>query len=635
MNIGAIILVIYLISLFSKKKEGAGAASKNLALGQEISYRAVILSVLMVTAFFAGAFFLAEATQPYLVRIGSEWVREIVSVAVCFLCPIVMLCCGPPWLAWRVLRHLRHPLPARFVFWFTPGIKKPALAGFARLVVASYGRHPLPPEQPPPALRKKLRVFFMMNEKGPGRDLDAWTIAALALHAEISGDPRKAQLFLTSFEQLGRSLVPRLVRIYAFELLALHAARRGDWRRVAHLAASGTGRSMLLLRTLASGHLTGRANWPLLLLAWGIAPCRIAAFRHLRALIAQRGATDAQSAMEAPPETFQVAHLRLLRDAAEGKPVGLRNVLGLASAWQTKLTAESHAAILARGMEVGARDAHGAAEAIPESLLAELEELAAGGAGGLPEEMVENWEKWRDTLAGEVVMRLRNRLFKRAEDAALLFFDENAEQAPPLLECWERWLAMRDATERLGFLMGMDDVATIWYGGLRLNAWNGACRVFNTYGKESAWIGQLMFSWVVTIAEKLGDEDAVEVNRRNAAACGLPGVTTREALIALSRRVGGRLREGIKRACSAAWWRRAVPCFGQNTHKAVLNHITVVLPLGGTIVIVTILSSIWSFGDVFFATLLGLAVAASGFALLYVLALRIEKKVRQGVGKPS
>lgn len=617
MNLGVIMLIGYLVYR-SYGKQQAGTAAANTATVQ-FPWRTITVSVLTFSVFFAGVFLQLEWLQPYIDRIGSSFLRDVAPVTVYFLFPILVLRCGLPWFAWRVCRHLRHPLPARFVFWFTPGERRAALAGFARLVAASCGRHPVSAQPHRSALRKKLREFFLLEDEGARVEVDAWTVAALAVHAAVCGNARQAERYLDSFDQLRRVQIPGLVRVFAFEWLALHAAKRGDWWSVARLARFGTGRSTLLIRELAAAHLSGRARRPLLLLGWIVAPCRIATFPLLRGLLQ---AEAVASAAEASAQSFQVEHLRLLRDAAEGREIGLATVLSLASAWQEKLTAESQAELLARGMVVEARDAQGAVAAISETLLAQLEELAAGGVGLMPMEVWENWEEWQDTLVGTVVLRLRNRLFVQLEEAALRFHGDDDEEVPPLLQCWEHWLALRDATERLGTLMGKDDVATAWYGGLRDQAWNGACRVFNTYGKQSAWVSHLMFGWVATVAEKLGDEEAAEVNRRNVDVCGIPVRSTFEALVLLARRVS----DGLLRACSVSWWQSAARGFAGKLRAALLERITIVLPVGGTIVIVTVLSSIWSFSDVFVGSLLGLPAVLVGVAVLYLLALRIEKR---------
>lgn len=117
---------------------------------------------------------------------------------------------------------------------------------------------------------------------------------------------------------------------------------------------------------------------------------------------------------------------------------------------------------------------------------------------------------------------------------------------------------MRGAAERLDLLSGGDDVATAWYAGLRLSAWNGACRVINTYGRESHWISHLMFTWVVSVAEALGDDDAAEVNRRNAALCGIPRFTAWQLAGRTPGRVRRALRDGGRRVVSAGWWREVL-----------------------------------------------------------------------------
>lgn len=627
MNIGAILLIMFLFSRLFKNKDTTGSISTSVE--QESSSRTISVSVLSVVLFLIITYVVMVNCQSHLDQISSGWLRDVVSFLVYIVIPVTLLRCVPPWLAWRVLRHLGYALPPRIIFWFTPGERKADLIGFACLVEASLGHDPAATKPPPSTLRKRLRVFFMLSEQESQEHLDAWAIAAHALYAEISGDLQKAGRYIRSFYLLARrSQAPRLVRIFAFEQFALHAARRGAWSEVADCAAFGTGRSMPLFRSLARGHLTGSCNRALLVLYWIIAPCRLATFPYLRSLLAPQRSPDAQTSTSSDG-TFQVAHLRLLHDAAEGRPIELAQVLSLAAAWQTTFTRESYAAILARGMDVGARDSHGVADAIPEEILAELEELVAVSVGGLPEELFTNWEEWRETLVGTLVTRLRSRLFQNLEESAAQFFDDDAEQAPPLLQCWDAWLAMHDATERLGYLMGTEDVATAWYGGLQVTAWNGACRVSNTYGSKSNWISYLMFSWVVRIADIVEDEEAARINRNNAATCGIPLYTTFGSLLQLPLRIYKWFLGCLKRISSCAWWGRETPRALLHIRRVLVNHITIILPVGGAILAISLLSSIWSFSDVVVGSLVGLPVLVAGVALLYILSLRIEKRLQR------
>ncbi len=624
----SVVLIIYLFYHFSAKKNDGAAVTANVFANSSTSNRFISLSVLTVTIFFATVFFLSEAFGPHLNRVTPLWLSNIIACALYLILPIALLRNGPPWLAWRVVRHLRSPLLVRIAFWFTPGEKRSDLVGFARLVAASYGCNPVPSALPdaPSGWRQKLRVFFMMRATSAEKTIDHWAVAALALYAEVSGDPLKADRYVRSFDIISRHRqIPRLVRIFAFEALAWQAARRGDWEAVLSRTRLGTGRSMPLLRMLACGHLSGQVNKPLLWLAWLLAPSRITSFSYVQSLVAQ-------PKLKAPVpanQTLQIEHLQLLRNAAEGKPVELTHVLTLAMNWQKQLTAETHAKLLARGLELGVREVHVVTELIPQTLLSELEELAAEARGKLPDEIVANWDEWQQTLAGDIVVRLRNRLFARLETAAEDFLIGPDEPPPPLRECWERWLTMQEATERLGTLMGIDDLSTAWYGGLRLTAWNGACRVYNHYGAESAWVGHIMFSWVVKMAEKTGDQDAAEVNRNNVLQCGIQHDSTLEALQLKTRRAWRGMGRAIGKSLSAAWWKSSFTSVVRKINATVRGQITIILPCGGTLLIVALLFYLRSYEEVFTGLFIGLPLAIGGFALLYLVALRIEKNVRR------
>lgn len=195
--------------------------------------------------------------------------------------------------------------------------------------------------------------------------------------------------------------------------------------------------------------------------------------------------------------------------------------------------------MLRRGLELGARDVLGIAAKIKENVLEELEEMAGIADGEIPAEIAGRPEDEKPSCATKLAVRLKNRLYDDVSRAQALFVLEKdapvADEA--ILDLWERWLALREAVARLQSLLGPAELATLWYGGLREDAWNGASRLSNACGNRIAWISIIQFRWVVEIAELLGDEEAMTVNRNNMKLCGYrPPFSPRQSLLDISSR---------------------------------------------------------------------------------------------------
>jgi hypothetical protein len=186
-------------------------------------------------------------------------------------------------------------------------------------------------------------------------------------------------------------------------------------------------------------------------------------------------------------------------------------VARLARAWEAQLSPEREARFLARGLELGSRDPAGAWRELRSSLAGELLALASGAEGplaaldapGLPAELR---ERLRARLHGEL-----------EEDTHGWNRGRPRELGHPGPE-YERWLAFRERVDRLEAAGGLEELRTAWFGGLRLCAWNWPCHLLDLWQGRMAWACVTMFTWTADLAQRLGDEEAERVNRKNVGA---------------------------------------------------------------------------------------------------------------------
>lgn len=510
------------------------------AVAQETSWRLIFLTLFLIIAYVLLAAWLSVTLAPVLASVRIEWLRKSLEFAGLVLFPLVVLRSVPPWLAWRVCRPAKLFLLGRFCYWFTPGAGKRELEQFAALLDAMRGVPPAPPPAGKNGLKEKILRFLLLKKPPRLFSVDAGTVVALALAAEIRGDFGRAERLLHAFA-LGppEATVPRMLRRFAFEELAWHSAQRGAWQSVLDRARRGCGRGMPLLKLLARERLTGRVNRLVLVLAWSIFPARWRALPFVWSAMRGSGAPPPKPDSPAPVASLRLTHLRLLHQAAEGLPVAMVEVFRLAQRWDKEFTPDREEILLRRGMALGARDVLGMTGKIRESVLEELEELAATADGEIPEEIGAGVEGEERVCATQLAVRLRNRLYDEvARTQELCKLEENAQVSDAeILDLWERWLALHEAVTRFQRLLGTGELATLWHGGLRNAAWNGASRLSNACGNRIAWISIIQFYWVIQLAELLEDEEAMTVNRNNLKLCGYrPPSAPRRLLLGLSSR---------------------------------------------------------------------------------------------------
>ncbi len=85
-----------------------------------------------------------------------------------------------------------------------------------------------------------------------------------------------------------------------------------------------------------------------------------------------------------PASSLRLTHMSILFKASEGISIEIGEVFRLAGSWANEFSVHKKDNLLRRGMELGARDVFGLAQKIEESVLDELEEMAAAAEGEIP-----------------------------------------------------------------------------------------------------------------------------------------------------------------------------------------------------------------------------------------------------------
>lgn len=416
---------------------------------------------------------------------------DFISAAAAFRLGVIFL---PHWLAWRILGPAGLPGLGRLVLWIAPHGPGASGEGALDLFSAVYGRR----WDPRPALSS------------------AWTAVALAAKAEAEGEPERADAFLVLVNEVEKPVrIPRRVLSYGIEILAWAAARRGDWQGVLRRVEPGRGRGVLLLRLLARARVGESVSAPALWLAWLLAPARR---KYLPFVL---GREPRVAPEDRPPKGNEplpsrergawLLHLHLLANAAEGRAVAARAIERLAAAWEEPLAEAAQARLVARGLELGARDPVRVTGALREAVLAELEILAdlVRGSWHPPDE---------EGLLAEVHRRRVDRLFDDVERAQEGFPEEGGmsrDLASPLEEL-ERWILLRGAAERLEAVAGQDALETAWYDGLRTAACNWPVFLVEHHGEKAAWASYVMHLWSTKLALRMDDEEIIELSDDNA-----------------------------------------------------------------------------------------------------------------------
>jgi hypothetical protein len=433
------------------------------------------------------------------------------------LAPAWILVFLPTWLGWRLVGPRRAPRLVGTLCWLSPLVRAREL----------------------PSVRVFLEIAAGRAFPAPGEiRADAWTALAAALQAERQGNAARAGQILDALAYLPQgSPFSWLARVWGVEMVVAAAIDRGDWTAAARYTALGRGRLARFLALLAeaqAGRIVSRAE---LWWRWALAPGRLRNRRLVEEILARQaapaGVTPAPAAgcpVAAGDDAAPVAgdvrlrHLVALDAAARDGRFPLREVFTLAAAWEEELGEPSLARLRARALELDARGGAEQARSVRETVLEELATLAETAEGVFPAAVAPG------SLAGELGNRLRDKLFRRVEEALAALGGagggggsggggsggDGAEPAAHPLGAWERWLALRAALERVEEHAGPVALTTLWYGGVRNAVWNWTCTLFNADRARTAWVAHAMFSWVADRAELLGDVATMITNRENA-----------------------------------------------------------------------------------------------------------------------
>jgi hypothetical protein len=444
--------------------------------------------------FVYGFFYLPLVVRSTLV---GEPAESVWPGLLSFAAAIFATCTGPRWLAWRVLGPWGLPAVGQAVLWLAPSFTLRTFRGNLELFSAAFGGEPKPQRW----------------TAGP------WFLFTRALRSDREGDPGRVEALLELLRDLSSWRLPWRLRGQGFELLAWPAIQAGDWEEALRRLAHGRGRGVRLLRLVASAH-TGRVASPFLLwLAWLLAPGRWRTRPLVLALLdTERTAAIAPSSrvpapLEAAAATDGVwlRHLKLLADAAEGRPVRPSDVDAVAEEWEDTFRKADRMRLLSRGAELGVPDVQAVVAGLRPALLAELEAVAESADGLWPE------PQRRDGLAAEVRRRRSDRLFAAVQVEVDPFLGRKGFQRKledPLAEL-ERWLQFRRDLRRLLEASGENALPTSWYNGLRIAACNWPVFLLRTYGPDAHWACRQMFRWSEAQARRMGDQEIASLSHGN------------------------------------------------------------------------------------------------------------------------
>jgi hypothetical protein len=492
--VGPIIgLLLYLIvRSLARRKAQTGTAQTQPGVPAP---RATQIRISIGHLFLFGIFYLPLALIP--ATVVGEQTESAWPGLLTFAAAIFAICLGPRWLAWRVLGPWGLPAVGRAVLWLAPSFTLSTFRGNLELFSAAFGGPPKPQRW----------------------TADPWFLFTRALRSDREGDPGRVEVLLELLRDLASWRLPWRLRGQGFELLAWPAIQAGDWDEALRRLAQGRGRGVRLLRRVASAHIAGVASPFLLWLAWLLAPER----RRTRPLVLAVMDPERTAAIIPPPlahapqeedaatDGVWLRHLKLLADAAEGRPVRPSDIEAVAEDWEDTFRKAGRMRLLSRGAELEVPDVQAVVADLRPALQAELEAVAESVDGPWPE------PQRRDSLAAEVCRRRRDRLFAAVQVEVDPFLGQNGFQRKledPLAEL-ERWLQLRRALRRLLEASGENALPTTWYNGLRIAACNWPVFLLEAYGLDAHWACRQMFRWSEAQARRMGDQEIAKLSHGN------------------------------------------------------------------------------------------------------------------------
>lgn len=357
-------------------------------------------------------------------------------------------------------------------------------------------------------------------------------ITASGLLTASRGDLKGARELLTSALTIeGKKALP-LAKTYAREWLIADAASRGAWAQVLALGEEPWPTISLRARFLVAvagrfvgGHSpTDTGLWLLWLLCPHAAQTRplldaataIPQALHPRSFAAKDGETSTPDVDElpelptAPLDRALVLHAHwIARDPLHLRLVPAR-LVALLEAWDAaEATGSIRRRATSRAAKLGIPDRAGAlAERFLADVADDIAELAIRATVAISDHMDDPGE-----LSERVARVIRDRVLVGVEeDAERLAQRTDARSELPAVDEWREWTQLAKRYELAGRLGGLD-LRRLMFPQVHRSACSFAVWLWND--RKEYGISTPIFRWLLAEAEAVGDEAAIDLQRRN------------------------------------------------------------------------------------------------------------------------
>jgi hypothetical protein len=294
------------------------------------------------------------------------------------------------------------------------------------------------------------------------------------------------------------------------EWLAAEAAARGDWEGVRDIGSMRRCRTRwTLFAGLAARRMLGdsRPHPVLLWAAWLLAPQRIASLPLCRMALAAVPKPDSGEAELRLPESFaEVLQLHVRLASSDG--VTLRRIDELQLAWSAVLEDEPPASLRNRAARLEAANTERVWEDAREGILDDLARI-------LLERRIPVSALTESAVSEDLAMRTHDEAFEELEQAAEALARRKAEKQPlPMREELREWTALRVLYESVVTSSGTG-TQPLAFSAMYAAACNHAVWLFNE--RQERPLGNAMLRFLLTEAERAGDEEAIRLQKANVA----------------------------------------------------------------------------------------------------------------------